>query len=190
MKQMEKDDDFTVSDYYPSVKWITNYDGNIITPTFDDLIRVAFMTQYYRAKLANLCDLLHGRNFETRTYENSILENSFKLFSDGVRSFIDKYNLQQFNEIIKSAGFVLTKLLRGRMALDFAYMLSIRLRNDKNIDKVKIPQHVQKWYVMSVLTGRYVKPWSHHQLHPLLSWSIKQLNAVGKMIHSSVKVHA
>jgi hypothetical protein len=156
MKQIEKDDNFTVSDYYPSVKWITNYNGNIITPTFDDLIRVAFMTQYYRAKLANLCDLLHGRNFETRTYENSILENSFKLFSDGVRSFINQYNLQQLNEIIKSAGFVLTKLLRGRMALDFAYMLYIRLRNDKNIDKVKIPQYVQKWYVMSVLTGRYI----------------------------------
>jgi Uncharacterized conserved protein len=46
-------------------------------------------------------------------------------------------------------------LIKGRMALDFAYMLFLRLRNDTSIDNLKVAHYVQKWYIISVLTGRY-----------------------------------
>lgn len=133
-----------------------NYQFNIYTPVFDDVLRTSFMTKYDRGKLSNLTDLLHGRNFETRSFEEAIQEDTFKKFSDGVRNYCNEYTLKQFFDTIKAAGFVFPKLVNGRMAIDFAYTLFIRLRNDSSIEKIKVPHYVQRWYVMSVLTGRYV----------------------------------
>lgn len=155
INQIEKDKDFVASQYYPIIKWYADSNESIYTPTFDDLIRAAFMSKYFRGKMANLTDLLHGRNFETRTYEEEILADTFVQFSDGVKTFMDKYTMTQFIETIKSAGFVYRRLIYGRMAIDFAYTLFIRLRNDKTIDKLKVNHYVQRWYVMSVLTSRY-----------------------------------
>ena len=105
--------------------------------------------------MANLTDLLHGRNFETRTYEKAIMEESFANLTEGVKDVFSKYLYEQFVECLKGAGFISSRLVKGRMALDFAYMLFLRLRKDPTIDKLKVAHYVQKWYVMSVLTGRY-----------------------------------
>lgn len=155
IKHIEKDIEFVNSEYYPIIKWYAKSDETIYTPSFDDLIRTAFMSKYYRGKMANLTDLLHGRNFETRTYEEAILADTFLNFSDGVKDFMDKYTFNQFLEAIKSAGFVFKRLIKGRMAIDFAYMLFLRLRNDPSVPKLKVNHYVQKWYVMSMLTSRY-----------------------------------
>lgn len=155
IKQIDKDTAFVESEYYPIIKWYSKSDESIYNPSFDDLIRTAFMSQYYRGKLANFTDLLHGRNFETRKYEESILSDTFERFEAGAKTFMDKYTMTQFMECIKSAGFVYRRLIKGRMAIDFAYMLFIRLRADQSIDKLKVFHYVQKWYVMSVLTSRY-----------------------------------
>jgi len=46
-------------------------------PDYNDLIRVAFTSQFNRGKLSDLVSLLSGRNFETRTFEDTIAEQSF-----------------------------------------------------------------------------------------------------------------
>lgn len=155
LKQIEKDQKFVYSEYFDIIKWYAKVEHTIFTPSFDDLIRTAFMSRYYRGKLANLTDLLHGRNFETRAYEEVIMAETFDQFKEGAKEYMDKYVLTQFIEAIKSAGFVFRRLVRGRMAMNFAYMLFIRLRHNSSIDKLKINHYIQKWYVMSVLTSRY-----------------------------------
>lgn len=56
---------------------------------------------------------------------------------------------------IKSAGFVSSKLVNSKMALDFAYALYLRLAKSKEVSVSEIKRIVQKWYVLAVLTGRY-----------------------------------
>ena len=56
---------------------------------------------------------------------------------------------------IKSAGFVSSKQINSKMAIDFAYALYLILHNDKKVSVSKIKSIVQRWYVLSVLTGRY-----------------------------------
>ena len=41
------------------------------------------------------------------------------------------------------------------MALDFAYVLYLRLKDTKEVDISEVKSLVQKWYVISVLTRRY-----------------------------------
>ncbi len=152
---IEKDHNFVSSEYYTMVKWLANADTHLFNLTFDDVLRIAFMSKYYRGKMANLTDLLHGRNFETRRYEKSIMEDTFRKLTEGIKDVFNKFLYEQFIECLKGAGFISNRLVKGRMSLDFAYMLFLRLRNDKTIDKLKVPHYVQKWYVMSVITGRY-----------------------------------
>ncbi len=41
------------------------------------------------------------------------------------------------------------------MTLNFAYMLYLRLLKDQNIPNSQIKHYVQKWFVLTTLTGRY-----------------------------------
>ncbi len=153
--QLEKDEEFKRSDCYSRISWVAKGGVSIYAPTFDDVIRVAFTSRYERGRLANLVDLLHGRNFRTLTYEEAVVEQTFAEFGEGVKDVQSQYNMTQFQEAVKSAGFVSEDMVRSRMAIDFAYSLFLRLRNDSSIEKTMVPRHVVKWYAMSVLTGRY-----------------------------------
>ena len=56
---------------------------------------------------------------------------------------------------IRSAGFISKKLVNSVMAIDFAYAVYLLLRESKEVPVDEIKSLVQKWYVLSVLTGRY-----------------------------------
>lgn len=155
MSIIEKDEEFVASEYYSLIKWVADADTSLFNLSFDDVLRIAFMTHYYRGKMANLTDLLHGRNFETRSYEDSIMKDTFENLTACIKEVFNKYNYEQFVECLKGAGFISKRLIKGRMPLDFAYMLFLRLRNDASIEKLKVPHYVQTWYVMSLITQRY-----------------------------------
>ncbi|MGN0847295.1 MAG: hypothetical protein ACI4RA_07930, partial [Kiritimatiellia bacterium] len=98
--------------------------------------------------------LLSGRDFKNREYKEEIVQQSFNNLEKGVLEVVNENNFKQFMLIIRGAGFVSPKLVNSNMALDFAYMLFLRLLNsDCNHNEAK--RIVQKWYVLSVLTGRY-----------------------------------
>ena len=56
---------------------------------------------------------------------------------------------------IRSAGFISKKLVNSQMALDFAYTLYLILAHSHEVSPGEVKRLVQKWYVLSVLTGRY-----------------------------------
>lgn len=56
---------------------------------------------------------------------------------------------------IRGAGFNSSKLITSYMALDFAYSSYLRLSKSKEVSVSEVKHIVQKWYVLSVLTGRY-----------------------------------
>ncbi len=150
----EEDKEFAATDYYKLIYWVNNT-HQMYQPSIDDIIRIAFMSQYDRAKVESLVELLNGRNFDTRKYENDILADSYDKFKAGIIDTLKQYNFTQFVELLKTAGFIIEKMLKARMPLVFAYMLFIRLSKDSSIDKLKIQHYVQKWYVLSLLTSRY-----------------------------------
>lgn len=120
------------------------------------MLRVSFMHQFRRGKLADLVSLLSGRDFETKEYRDDIVAESYKKLDTGIQNFINEYNFAQFIMAIKSAGFVSHKLLNSAMTLDFAYTLYLMLLEDSTIPNAQIKRYVQKWFVMSTLTSRYI----------------------------------
>ena len=141
--------------YIKKLEWLKNDNETIFDPKCDDIIRVIFMHQFRRAKMAELVKLLSGRDFETREFKEEIIDDTYDKLHKGVLEFANSYNFNQFISTIKSAGFVSHKLINSYMAIDFAYALYLILSETKEVSVSEIKRIVQKWYVLSVLTGRY-----------------------------------
>ena len=148
------DKDFISTDYFKKMSWLKNEKEDLYDPKYSDLLRVAFTSEFDRGKLADLVSLLSGRNFEMRTYEEEIAEQSFATLKKGILNFINETNFKRLLMIIKSAGFISPNLIRSQNALNFAYILFLKLRS-KNYRPANIESYVRKWFVFSILTGRY-----------------------------------
>lgn len=148
------DTSFASTPYLSKLAWLANDKETVYDPGCDDVIRVAFMHKLKRAKLANLVQLLTGRDFETREFKEEIVEDTFNQMYEGVLNVISQHNFTQFMIAIKAAGFISSKLVNSNMALDFAYTVHLLLQ-DSNVPVAERKRIVQKWYVLSVLTGRY-----------------------------------
>jgi hypothetical protein len=150
----ENDKEFVATPYWQAIKWLKQDNEDLYDPSYSDLLRVAFMSQFPRGKIADLVGLLSGRNFETRTYEREIEEDSYKKLTTGVMDFVSQTHFQRILMIIKSAGFVTNTLIRSAGALNFSYVLYLRLKAQYGNDP-RIETWVRRWFVMSLLTGRY-----------------------------------
>lgn len=150
----ENDTDFARTDYFQKMSWLKNENDDLYDPSYSDLLRVAFTSNFNRGRLSDLVGLLSGRNFETRTYEKEIEEASYKTLSEGVMEFINETHFKRFTMIIRSAGFVDSSLIRSQNVLNFAYILYLKLKRDLR-NEPKIESWVRRWFVMSILTGRY-----------------------------------
>ena len=151
----DHDIEFSQSEYMQKLAWLKNDKESVYDPECDDILRVAFMHMYPRAKLADLVSLLSGRDFETREYKIEITEDTYAKLKQGVLNAINQNNFTQFMLAIRGAGFISDKLVNSKMALDFAYALYLRLAIQKEVSVSEVKRIVQKWYVLSVLTGRY-----------------------------------
>ena len=154
-KHIEDNDiEFANTDYFAKMRWLKTETEDLYDPEYTDLIRVAFTSQFNRGRLSDLVSLLSGRNFETRTFESEIAQQSFNTLKQGVYNFINETNFKRFLMIIKSAGFISPKLIRSKNAINFAYIVYLKLK-DIGVSSVLIESYVRRWFVYSILTGRY-----------------------------------
>lgn len=145
---------FSESEFFPKMKWLTDVPEPLYEPSYTDMLRVAFTSEFGRGKLQDLVALLSGRNFSTRAYEESIAEESFEKLRSGIKNFIKKTHFDRFTMTLRSAGFITHRLIRSQSALDFAYIVFLRGRAE-NLAADDLERLVRRWYVMSVLRGRY-----------------------------------
>lgn len=153
--KIEKGDKaFAASEFYGKMKWICGVNDDIYEPTYTDMLRVAFTSEFGRGKLQDLVALLSGRNFVTKQYEDVIAEDSFKRLKCGILAFISQTHFERITMILRSAGFVTRDLISSQNALNFAYIVYLRGRKE-GVAAAALERLVRRWYVMSVLRGRY-----------------------------------
>jgi len=133
---------------------LRNENDGMYDPLYTDMLRVAFTSEFKRGRLQDLVALLSGRNFETKEYEESIAEKSFFQLKQGIINFMNETHFKRFVMIVRSAGFIDPSLIGSQNALNFAYIIYLTLRAQSK-PAADIEQTVRRWFVMSVLTGRY-----------------------------------
>lgn len=150
----EVDKEFSETEFFQKISWLKDENEDLYDPGYSDLLRVAFTSEFNRGKLADLVSLLSGRNFETRTYEEEIARTSFEKLKKGILNFVNETNFKRFIMIIKSTGFISPSMIRSKNALNFAYILYLKLRA-QGYNPVEIERYIRKWFVLSILTKRY-----------------------------------
>jgi hypothetical protein len=148
------DQSFARSDFFQKMRWVQNATDWIYQPAYTDMLRVAFTSRFRRGKLQDLVALLSGRNFETKQFEDAIAEESFESLKQGVMDFINQTHFERFTMILRSADFVSNDLIRAQNPLNFAYVVYLKGRAE-GVAAALLESLVRRWYVMSVLTGRY-----------------------------------
>lgn len=147
---------FADSEFFPAIRWLKNVNDDIYDPSYTDMLRVAFASEFRRGKLQDLVALLSGRNFETKQYEEAIAEASFGQLKNGILAFVNKTHFDRFTMIVRSAGFVTADLIGAQNNLNFAYILYLRGR-DQGLPAADLERLVRRWYALSLLTRRYSK---------------------------------
>jgi hypothetical protein len=150
----EIDKQFTETEYFQKMSWLKNEIDDLYDPSYTDMLRVAFTYRFNRGKLQDLVALLSGRNFETRQYEETIVEDSFQKLDEGIKAYINESNFKKFIMILRSAGFISSSLIRSQNAINFAYVLYLTLR-ESGEQQAEIESLVRKWFALTILTGRY-----------------------------------
>lgn len=155
LPRIEKGDKaFAASEFMPKMRWLKDVNDDLYDPSYTDMLRVAFTSEFRRGKLQDLVALLSGRNFETKQYEEAVAEEAFAKLKAGVLNFMNKTHFDRLTMSLRSAGFVTSNLIRSQNAINFAYILYLRGR-DEGLPAAEIERVVRRWYVMSVLRGRY-----------------------------------
>ena len=155
MLSIEKNDKaFAQSEFFPKMRWLKDVNDDIYDPSYTDMLRVAFTSEFRRGKLQDLVALLSGRNFETKQYEDAIAQESFAKLKNGVLNFINENHFDRITMSLRSGGFVTSDLISGQNAINFAYILYLRGRADK-VPAAELERLVRRWYAMSILRGRY-----------------------------------
>ena len=150
----KSDHEFASSEFFTAMRWLKDVNDNIYDPTYTDMLRVAFTSEFGRGRLQDLVALLSGRNFETRQFEEAIAEESFAKLKKGILAFISKTHYERMTMILRSAGFVTNGLIGGQNAVNFAYILYLRGRAE-GVPAADLERTVRRWYAMSVIRGRY-----------------------------------
>ena len=137
------------------IQWIARQSEECIyQPDYNDVLRVAFTYRFQRGRLADLVSLLSGRDFETRTFIEEIVIDSFQKLRDSVMEVVKEYNFLGFVKIVKSTGLIKAGMIRSQNALNFAYALFLALK-ERGTPPARIERIVRVWLVFSLLVGRY-----------------------------------
>lgn len=170
---IDNDKDFAANDYYKALKWMATGSDDLYVPSYIDVLRGTYTYKFSRGKFSDLVALLSGRNFETRTYEDIIAEQSYKMLSDGLMDFVNQTSYQRFIMLVKSTGLVNQKLISSKNSLNFSYSLYLKLRNDI-MPESEIQHFVKRWLIMSLLISRY-----SGSAESMIDEDIKQINEKG-----------
>ena len=151
---LARDSEFAGTKYFRAMEWLKHEKEDLYDPSYTDMLRVAFTSEFRRGRLDDLVALLSGRNFETREFEEVIAKESFRRLEAAVLRYMNETDFKRFIMILRSAGFVNSSMIRSQNTVNFSYILYLTLRAQRT-NPAHIETLVRRWFVMSVLTGRY-----------------------------------
>jgi len=151
----ENDHEFTASPYLKAIAWLKDQAEDLYDPEYSDVIRVAGLVGFSRGKASSIVSELSGRDPETRKVDEDRIPIAYEKLERALLQIVNHYHFDNFLMLIKSAGFITPGMVNSRNALNFAYALYLRLREDKDMAEGERKRIVKRWFVMSMLTGRH-----------------------------------
>lgn len=151
----ENDNEFADTPYLKAISWLKNGAEDIYDPEYGDVIRVAGLVGFNRGKASSIVSELSGRDPETGKLDEDRIPDAYDKLEHALLQIVNNYHFDNFLLLIKSAGFITAGMVNSKNALNFAYALYLRLRQDITLSEGDRKRIVKRWFVMSMLTGRH-----------------------------------
>ncbi|WP_052300013.1 hypothetical protein [Mycoplasmopsis canis] len=134
------------------LRWMKDSEiTEIYKPNYEDILRVSFTYKFKRGKINDLVNLLSGKNLLTKDIgKEETAKISFETLEEGLKRFVNKYNLDNFNKTIMEIGFKFDTLIKSKHNINFAYILFLLLR-EKKMDMGLIQKYERKWFVTLII---------------------------------------
>lgn len=152
----ENDAEFAASGHLEKIQWLKNQSDELFQPEYTDVIRIAGLVGFSRGKAGAIVSELSGLDPETRKIDESRIPAAYERFSLALQKVVSKTHIERFVMMIKSAGFIDASMIGSKNALNFAYALYLRLRDEEQLTEGERARVVKRWFVMTLLTGRAV----------------------------------
>jgi len=154
--KIEKNDPaFVASEFWLKMKWLKDVNDDLYDPTYTDMLRVAFTSGIRSRQAARPGGTAFGARLRDETVsKKSSLRSPLLNSRWAFLPFMNKTHFDRLTMILRSAGLVTTDLITSRNAVNFAYILYLRGRHD-GVPADDLERLVRRWYIMSILTGRY-----------------------------------
>lgn len=141
---LASDTNFANTHYFRAMEWLKDWNDDLYVPDYTDMLKVVFTAKFGRGDIKDLVPRLSGNT----------VEDSFRKLEDGILKYMNEHNFKNFILILRSTGFIDRSMIKAKNAINFAHVLYLTLR-EGNTDEAEIKRLVSRWFVMSVLTGRY-----------------------------------
>ncbi len=152
----QNDQEFSASGHLDKIKWLQSQSDELFQPEYTDVIRIAGLVGFSRGKAGAIVSELAGLDPATRKIDESRIPDAYGRFGQALEQMVRKTHVERFVMMIKSAGFIDSSMIGSKNALNFAYALYLRLRNNEQLSEGQRSQLVKRWFVMTLLTGRAV----------------------------------
>ena len=149
----DNDLEFAKTGYLDKIKWIKDQQS-VYVPTYNDMLKVIFGYKFKRGRMRDFVALLSGRNFEERTNEEQIVEQSFEKLKEGIFDFLNEHNFKTYLNRLANIGMVRENFIQAKNVLNFGYILFLILK-EQGFDSSIRNRVVEQWLVLSNVTKRY-----------------------------------
>ncbi len=150
----QNDIEFSKTEYFQKIKWLKKFNDDLYKPDYKDILRVSFVKEFNRWKISDLVKLLSWQNFKTRSFDESVQEESFLRLKKWILDFVNENHFKRFLLIVKSLWIINEKLVNSQNILNFAYIVYLKLRKDW-VDNNLIEKYTKQRLILSILTERY-----------------------------------
>jgi len=147
-------EDFARAAKQPSTSGPSPY-NHFLSPSPDQLLRVAVGLGLDRGVLQNAYQSLRGRDPKTKVVSVATREENFSKLLTAQEHVLNLTNWHDYMVCVKRAGYRSGDMLTSTNNFLYCYLVYLKGRVEYGVGSNELREAVARWFFMSSLTGRY-----------------------------------
>ncbi|MFT7632350.1 MAG: hypothetical protein ACI87E_003402 [Mariniblastus sp.] len=129
--------------------------NHFVTPSPDQLLRVAVGMAFRRARLKSAYSVLRGKDMVTEEFSEEQRDKQFAKLQEAQAHVLHLTHWHDFLGILKQSGFTGANLISSQTTVYYTYVLYLIGRIDLKIVPNTLGQVIGRWFFMASTTSRY-----------------------------------
>jgi hypothetical protein len=147
-------EDFSRAASLPSSAEASPY-NHFLSPSPDQLLRVAVGLGLKRGVLQNAYQFLRGRDPVTNEISDEVREQNFDILLDAQDKVLNLTSWHEYMVAVKRAGYRSRSMLTSANNFLYGYLIFLLGKHEFGVGYAELREAIARWFFMASLTGRY-----------------------------------